>query len=289
MGRAGAAMTGLAGQRVLITRAAEDCADWASRLAEAGAVPLMLPCIECRLIRDSSIETRLAAALPRTDWMVVTSRRGAEALHGLIEKMTWSLSDEQAMAAVRIAAVGPATAAAAASLPGRVELVAPGGTAQSLAEALASRIGANLAGWGSTVADPADGDSDGADPDGADPAGSERHAKPRCLIAVAENAGPMLEATLERAGGECLRINVYRTVPAEPQAQKQTLSGLSADKILLASPTAVTGLVNRVEFDTAAEILTIGPTTSRAARAAGLTVTAEAPQPSLEGLLEAMQ
>ena len=111
----------------------------------------------------------------------------------------------------------------------------------------------------------------------------------KCLIAVAENAGSMVEETLEQAGGDCLRLNVYRTTPAAPGTSKKALSELGADKILLASPSAVTGLVNRLELDAAVEILTIGPSTTRAARAAGLAVTAEAPRPSLEGLMEAMQ
>ena len=255
-------MDSVTGQRVLITRAAEDCAGWASRLRDAGAVPLMLPCIECRPIRDPIAEARLAAALPKTDWLVLTSRRGAEGLQTLIAAIQWSRSDLQAMINVLIAAVGPATASAAASLPGRVELVAPSGTAKSLARELAARI--------------ATPPEKGA-------------ARPKCLIAVAENAGPVLEETLGQVGGECVRINVYRTAPAAPQPRKQALSELGADKILLASPSAVTGLVNRLDFDAAAEILTIGPSTSQAVRAAGLTVTAEAPRPSLEGLMEAMQ
>ena len=106
---------------------------------------------------------------------------------------------------------------------------------------------------------------------------------------MAENAGNVLEETLEQAGGDCLRLNVYRTKPAAPTTPKQALSELGADKILLASPSAVTGLVNRLEFDAAADVLSIGPSTTRAARAAGLTVTAEAARPSLEGLMEAMQ
>ena len=262
-------MDSVVGQRVLITRAAEDCAAWASRLRDAGAVPLMLPCIECRPIRDPVAEARLAEALPRTDWLVLTSRRGAEGLQTLIAAIQWSPSDLQAMANVLIATVGPATASAAASLPGRVELVAPAGTAKSLARELATQI---------------------ATPPIATPRESGAQiARPKCLIAVAENAGPVLEDTLKQVGGECVRINVYRTVPAAPPPRKQALSELGADKILLASPSAVTGLVNRLEFDAAAEILTIGPATSQAARAVGLTVTAEAPRPSLEGLMEAMQ
>ena len=254
----------MTGQRVLVTRAAEDCAAWASRLADAGAVPLMLPCIECHPIHEPNVRARLAEALPKTDWLVLTSRRGAEATRRMIDAIDWSSADKKAMAAIRIAAVGPATAAAAASLPGQVELVAPSGTARSLAEALAARLRAH-------------------------PAGSPPHARPRCLIAVAENAGNILEETLEQVGGDCLRLNVYRTKPATPATPKQALSELGADKILLASPSAVTGLVNRLELDAAAEVLTIGPSTTRAAHAAGLTVTAEAARPSLEGLMEAMQ
>ena len=254
----------MTGQRLLITRAAEDCAAWASRLADAGAVPLMLPCIECHFIRDPDIEATLSDALPKTDWLVLTSRRGAEALGRLIEAAEWSQADEQRMASIRIATVGPATAAAATSLPGQVELVAPSGTAGSLAEALAARLRARTA-------------------------GDAHQVRPRCLIAVAENAGNMLEETLEQAAGDCLRLNVYRTIPSAPAIPRQALSELGADKILLASPSAVTGLVNRLELDAGAEILTIGPSTTRAARDAGLTVTAEAARPSLEGLMEAMQ
>ena len=257
-------MDRMMGQRVLITRAAEDCAAWASRLADAGAVPLMLPCIECHPIREPNVKARLAKALPKTDWLVLTSRRGAEAMRRLIDAMDWSPADKEAMAAIRIAAVGPATAAAAASLPGQVELVAPSGTARSLAEALATRLRAHTA-------------------------GGPPHVKPRCLIAVAENAGNLLEETLEQAGGDCLRLDVYRTQPAAPTTPKQALSELGADKILLASPSAVAGLMNRLELDAEAEILTIGPSTTWAAHAAGLTVTAEAARPSLEGLMEAMQ
>ena len=287
-------MDSVVGQRVLITRAAEDCAAWASRLRDAGAVALMLPCIECRPIRDPVAEARLAEALPRTDWLVLTSRRGAEGLQTLIAAIQWSPSDLQAMANVLIATVGPATASAAASLPGRVELVAPAGTAKSLARELAARIATPSVATPPiatpSVATPSVATPSIATPPIATPRESGAQiARPKCLIAVAENAGPVLEDTLKQAGGECVRINVYRTVPAAPPPRKQALSELGADKILLASPSAVSGLVNRLEFDAAAEILTIGPATSQAVRAVGLTVTAEAPRPSLEGLMEAMQ
>ena len=306
------------GQRVLITRAAEDCAAWGSRLANVGAVPLMLPCIECHPIRGQGVEARLSEALPNTDWLVLTSRRGAEALSHLIAPIEWGPADKAAMAAIRIAVVGPATAAAATALPGQVELVAPGGTARSLADALAARLRDRTAGDPRSVRPgspcqesrvaprparrPADKAREGRildilDRRATSSAGMHRRANAggllpraaRCLIVVAENASNILQESLEQAGGDCLRLNVYRTQPAAPATPKQALSELGADKILLASPSAVTGLVNRLELDAAAEILTIGPSTTRAAHAAGLTVTAEAAKPSLEGLMEAMQ
>ena len=57
---------------------------------------------------------------------------------------------------------------------------------------------------------------------------------------------------------------------------------------VLASPSAVTGFVNQVDIDIPVNIFTIGPSTSAAARAQGLAVTAEAREPSLAGILEAM-
>ena len=255
----------LAGKRILITRAAEDCDAWAVRLRAAGAVPLTLPCIECESNPDPALGIQLAETLPQTDWLVLTSRRGADALGAMIASMDPAQAAGDNLTRLRIAVVGPATAAAAAALPGRVDLIAPGGTARSLAATLAERINA------------------------AKRAGDAGKRRPRCLIAVAKNAGTVIEESLERAGADWVRLDVYRTVPARVPDRKLALSSLGADKILLASPSAVTGLVNRIEFDTAAEILTIGPSTSRAVRAAGLAVAAEAPRPGLDGLMEAMQ
>jgi uroporphyrinogen-III synthase len=159
-------------------------------------------------------------------------------------------------AQVRVAAVGDATAAAARSALGRADLVG-GGTAERLAQTLAAAL-----------------------------AGAHR---PHVVLAVAANAGGVLTRTLTAAGARCTRCDVYRTVPAPPREPKQALSALGADNIVLASPSAVAGFVHQVQIDAPAAVYTIGPATTAAARAHGLTVAAEAREPSLEGLLEAMQ
>jgi len=156
----------------------------------------------------------------------------------------------------RVAVVGAATAAAAHAALKRADLVGRGGTAASLAETLVDE-------------------------------GDLTH-HPRVLLAVAENAGDAFERTVAAAGARCVRCNVYRTVPAAPTARRP-LSSLHVDNVVLASPSAVTGFMHQIEVDVPANVYTIGPSTTAAARKAGLSVTAEAREPSLEGILEAMQ
>jgi uroporphyrinogen-III synthase len=157
----------------------------------------------------------------------------------------------------RVAVVGAATAEAAQAALGRVDLVGRGGTAAGLAATLIR-----------------DGDL--------------LH-RPRVVLALAANAGDTLERALAGAGAECTRVNLYRTVPAPEAEPRRPLSALRVDNVVLASPSAVLGFVHLVDVDVPVNVYTIGPSTTAAARDAGLGVTAEAREPSLEGILEAMQ
>jgi uroporphyrinogen-III synthase len=67
------------------------------------------------------------------------------------------------------------------------------------------------------------------------------------------------------------------------------LSALRVDNVVLASPSAVLGFVNVVELDAPVNVYTIGPSTTAAARRAGLAVTAEARVPPVGGSLEAIE
>jgi uroporphyrinogen III methyltransferase/synthase len=109
------------------------------------------------------------------------------------------------------------------------------------------------------------------------------------VLALAENAGDVLERALAAAGAHCIRLDVYRTVPAPDAAARRPLSELHVDNVVLASPSAVLGFVNVVELDVPVAIYTIGPSTTAAARRAGLAVTAEAREPTVEGILEAIE
>lgn len=166
-----------------------------------------------------------------------------------------ALHPAQLRPAIRIATVGASTGAAARARFGRVDHVGAG-TGAALADSL--------------------------------PADARFSAGARCVLALAANASPKLERKLADSGASCTRFDVYRTVPAAGREPKQALSALRADRILFASPSAVEGFLNQVDLDAAATVVTIGPSTSAAARSRGLTVAAEAREPSLQGLMEAI-
>jgi uroporphyrinogen-III synthase len=276
-----AAVERLAGARVLITRSEDDCAEWAEELERRGARPVLLPCIRSELIDTPELRAALQLALADADWLVLTSRRGVEACARLLSPHEAAprgaaptgprATERTAMVALpprtRVATVGAATADAARDRLGRADLVG----------------GGNAAALGATLR------------------GDSRFARgARVVLALAANASDALERGLEAGSARCTRFDVYRTIPAPPAASyrtipappaasKRALSSLGAERVVLASPSAASGFVHQVDLDVPVAIYTIGPSTTAAARALGLAVTAEAREPSLDGILEAMQ
>ena len=241
-------MNGPPRQRILLTRTREDCAEWAAEIDKLGAVPVVFPCIRCEDITTPVLREQLAREVPRAKWMAFTSKRGVASFTHLCPPRSLPLGR------IHVAAVGPATGEEARVRLGRVDLVGTGGTAAALAAELVPRL--------------------------------EPHD--RVLVAVAENAGRALEDAFEVSGHAYMRVELYRTSPIPRLDHRLAASKLGARNVFLASPSAVAGFCNQVRLDTALDIFTIGPSTTRAAQAAGLDVTREAPQPGLPGLMEAL-
>lgn len=237
----------LAGRRILITRAAEDAERWAERLRRLGAAPTVFPCLHADPIDDLDAVSALRAALEHATWLLLSSARGA--------RITAQLLGTPLHAGVRVAVVGPATRRAAMEQIGRVDLVARKGTAGALARELIALMR------------------------------SENVSGASVVIAAAEGGRVDADRALAVAGIKAQRVNVYRTMPVPRALVRRDLGAGDVDDVWLASPSAVTGLLNRAVLPAGVRVITIGPTTSAAATAAGLRVAAEAPQPTLEGML----
>lgn len=154
---------------------------------------------------------------------------------------------------VRIAVIGPATAEACMAVFGRVDLVAPHATSAALGEAV-----------------------------------GRAESTTRVVVAGALGGRDEAEVELRARGVAVTRVNVYRTRPAPSVERRENLSDVGIDDVLLASPSAVTGLLNTALVPPSARVITIGPTTSGAAIAAGLRVFAEAREPTLDGMIEVL-
>ncbi|RMG47615.1 MAG: uroporphyrinogen-III synthase [Acidobacteria bacterium] len=244
---AGAAMIDLSGKRLLVTRAAEDAPEWAREIARAGGRPVILPCVVVERLTDRDTAAALRGALRGAAWLALASRRGAEAAADLV--------GGELPPSVKIAAVGPSTAAAARRRFGRCDLVPPEATGRGLAIALRQALSAS-------------------------------REKAPVVVAAADRGRREIEEILAPEGVEVRRVAVYRSRPAPPASPRRRLGRDELDAVLLASPSAVRGLLNQAEVDARLPLVTIGPTTSEAVRHAGLRVAAEARRPGIHGLLE---
>ncbi len=232
------AMTPLAGVQVGLTR--PEAGELAERLTALGATVVHVPLIEIAEPADGGLALRRALArLDAFDWLVVTSANGARRVGGAALRHP----------GLRLAAVGPATAAALEAEAGRPADLVP---VLAQAEGLLGEFPA---------------------------------ARARVLLAQADRARPVLADGLATAGHLVETVVAYRTVSRRPTAAEA--ARLSAvDAVVFASGSAVAGWIEGLGTATPPVAVAIGPVTADAARTRGLTVTDVAPSPDPGTIVE---
>jgi uroporphyrinogen III methyltransferase/synthase len=243
----------LAHHGVVVTRCEPEGGPLARRLEARGARIVRWATTKLAPPSDPKPLERALAGLAAYDWLVVTSAHGAAAVTARVETRP---------AKLRVAAVGPATAAELEAAGWAVDLVGPGPGAEALARALAE----------SGVA-------------GA-----------RVLFPAGSLARETLVESLAGLDVRLDRVEAYRTLPArlDVGACFAQLDSGAVDAITFASPSAVDGLARALGRDELPAILdriavaSIGPTTTAALVAAGRAPDAEAAQPSLDSLVDAV-
>ncbi|HZU74765.1 MAG TPA: uroporphyrinogen-III C-methyltransferase [Acidimicrobiales bacterium] len=241
----------LFGRRVVVTRAAGAASALTRRLLEAGADVLEVPTTDIVDPPDGGAALAEAAgAVGSSDWLVVTSANGAE-------RFMDCLPDARALGGVKVAAVGPGTAAALARRGVVADLVPEGASSGS---ALAAAF--------------------------PDPSGGRR-----VLLARSEQAAQDLPAALAARGWEVHEVAAYATRPAKPEPELLR-QATSAWAVTFASAAAVRSYVEAAGPGAVpAVVACIGPVTAAAARQAGLHTRARlvlAGRQSLDGLVEVL-
>jgi len=248
----------LFGRRILVTRPQPQAAALAGRLMQLGADVIEAPTIAIEPFEDTTRVDEALRNLRRYDWLILTSVNGVE---GLVRRLQAVNLDARALAGVRLAAIGPATAAKLRAWMLQPDLVAASATSRSLAEAL---TGLDLAGK-------------------------------RCLLLRADIATPELPEALRRAGAVCDDLPIYRTTcPARlATAALEALQQRRIDWITFTSASTVRNFVallgkNRLGWLEGVRLASIGPVTSRALREHGLEPTTQADPHTIPALVSAI-
>jgi uroporphyrinogen-III synthase len=228
--------------RILLTRPAAQAAEMVGLLAAVGIETVAVPTVVIEPVEPDAIRTALAG---RPDWLVVTSANGAAALRDA------AIPDR-----TRVAAVGPATAAALRARGVRVDHVPDRYLTVAIAEGM--------------------GDLQGR----------------RVLLARADSATRDLRATLQTRGATVEEVVTYRTVEAPPSARDGLRSALGhpLDGVAFTSGSTVRGFVrllddDRREAGRRLPAFCIGPVTAAVAVAAGLNVAGIADEHTASGLV----
>jgi uroporphyrinogen III methyltransferase/synthase len=250
----------LFGRRVVVTRTREQASQLSRQLADLSAEVLEIPTIK---IVPTDRKADLADALLELnsyDWIVFTSPNGVTMF---FESFFKAFEDMRDIGGVRIAAVGPATAAKLRELHLKVDLMPEEYVAVKIAGAFAK---------------------------------FETIENLKILLLRAEVATPELPEALEALGAIVDDVACYKTVP-----ETEDLNGASArlledgaDWITFTSSSTVENFHAR--FDLPAllkkfpqiKLASIGPETTRALVSLGLKPDAEAKPHTIEGLVQAL-
>jgi uroporphyrinogen-III synthase len=250
----------LAGRSLLVTRPADRAGRLAARLRTLGARVELRPTIALGPPTEPARAREAVRSVRSFDWVVFTSTNGVAFFEALFREV----HGVAGAPLERVAAIGPATARAAAEAGHVPRVVATDSTAEGLALALGGSI--------------------------------ERGA--RVLIVRPEVARPVLERALEARGARVEAVAFYRNVAApDAAAVAGAIQAGSFDAVLLSSPSSLERLLESGPEGTAplvaalgrTRIVAIGPVTARAVERYGLSVAAVAARPTDDAVVDCLR
>jgi hydroxymethylbilane synthase len=248
----------LKGKRIVVTRARAQAEGLVASLESLGADVIPFPTIEIVPPADNYVALDGAITdLSRFDWVMFTS---ANAVTHFWQRLTHAGRDAMALAPLKVAAVGSATASALALYGVTPALTPDDYQAEGLLAALSD----------------------------TDMAGQ------RVLLPRADIATDTLPQGLAQHGAHVTEIHAYRTIPPTPDATTLATIHNGVDAITFTSASSVrnfaaqvgTATVNHLAVN--AVVAVIGPATAHAATEVGLTATVQAEPHTSDAMVQAL-
>ncbi|MHB1135324.1 MAG: uroporphyrinogen-III synthase [Coriobacteriia bacterium] len=245
----------LVGKRVVVTRSREQAGTLVGLLEAAGAEALVFPCIELVDPPDTALLDDAIRSLDVYAWIVFTS---ANTVARFFARMALDDLDARHLHGLRVAAVGPATAAALRAHGIEPDFVPDEYVGEGVLDGLCVR--------------------------GVGPG-------TRVLLPRALEAREVLPDGLRERGVRVDVVPVYETVtgPGDAVVLERLRAG-EADAVTFTSPSTVRGFLRLAEgVDPGAMVVAaIGPVAARAARDAGLKVDVEPAEYTASALVSAL-
>jgi uroporphyrinogen III methyltransferase/synthase len=240
--------TSLTGLRIMVTRADRQASALADALEAQGAEAVRCPVIA---IEPIAVDPAALQDLDRYDWLVLTSANGVDRLRELLRD-----AGREFPAHIKVAAIGPETAARAREAGMTPALVPQHFIAEELADTLAATM------------------TSGA----------------RILLARAAGARDVLPEELRARGAQVDVLETYRAVPPAGVGPRLAASLPGVDMITFTSSSTVRHFVDAMPGALAdrVSIACIGPITAQTARDLGLRVDIIAQEYTTRGLVDAI-
>jgi len=248
----------LFGQKIGITRPADQAEPQIKRAFELGAQPVLMPAIEITPIDDWAEVDATLERLSEFDWLIFTSVNG---VHALLDRLWNTGGDARQLAGLRMATIGTSTAQALAEYHLQVDLVPDEFRAEALAKALAPHVNGQKVLW-----------------------------------ARASRGRDVLPLELQKSGATVEELVVYQNLDATAFSD-EALVAIDAEElnwIGLSSPSIARRIAEllpetaRDQLGATLRIASISPVTTAAAKDAGLPVHAEATTFTWDGIFGAI-
>ncbi len=245
----------LFGRQVVVTRAAQTSTVLSDKLADLGADVIEMPATTIARLDLSPLRAEMKN-LDTYSWLIFTSRNAVTIFW---EQLLGGGRDARALAGLKIAAVGPATAGALLEHGIAVDLIPERFVAEGLLQKLSERD---------------------------DVAGSN------VLYVTAEGAREVLPVGLTSLGAEVSVIEAYRSIQDGSGAKrlKRALESGDVSVVTFTSASSVRNYIDVVgeELALTARAASIGPQTTEAITIAGIELLCEAEESTTDGLVAAV-
>ncbi len=242
----------LFGQRILVTRAADQAEELAAKLSDLGAEVVLQPAIEVLAPENYDLLDEVIGRLPEMDWLVFSSGNG---VRFFMNRLRECGHDTRQLTNAKIAVIGPGTAAVLEEYHLQADLMPDQYHAESLVEALSGSVGGK-----------------------------------RVLLLRASRGRDTLQVGLQEAGAVIEQVVVYRSQDVT-QLSISTQEALErgVDWITLTSSAIARSSIALLgEQIQSMKSASISPITSETARKLGFDPTVEATEHHLDGLIAAI-